>query len=458
MTQPLLPRYFIGRSNTLPDGGSSGEILPPDHVIDSFFIGNRHLVERELAIAVDGLGNLQAILLDEADKLPAAVKTELAYHEMSGSSQRRRIEAAEFFLFRLELLEQPARVPGWNDPVYLYGTLYGPWPASVQSHPVGIEGQLTITRGDLLEGLVRGACHAFRYSGSDADGTLPVRCFHLLLPGDRDEEIRCGSGIVLAYPLFPPELILTGISNEIVVSQLLYDILSTLKEDLECERVAHPLRSMVLPVPNRMNLEQQLTSKGYEIKGDTAVKKVDAGAGFQGFLAAVFGSLMSERLDLPPEGEVDDFLNLATITLNALPDWPTSRILALRNCVKQVTAEAHRAAATRRTLSTQQIKTPQPGKAQQPAQLRQIRQVSKPQDWMQDFIAAHHQPGAPPPRLTSTAVLKRESRSTSTDKSEVRNTGWMKDFAPQAQQAADKHEKPDKSEIETEPEWIDDFK
>jgi hypothetical protein len=167
---------------------------------------------------------------------------------------------------------------------------------------------------------------------------------------------------------------------------------------------------------------------------------------------------MSERLDLPPEGEVDDFLNLATIALNALPDWPTPRILALRNCVKQVSEEAHRNAASRRTISTPQIKSPQPDKVQQRVQVRQVRPLSEPQDWMQDFITAHHQPGAPPPRLTSTAVLKRESLSTATDKSGVRNPEWMKDFTPQAPPAADKHGKPDKSEIETKPEWLDDFK
>src|SRR5262249_50279233 len=153
-----------------------------------------------------------------------------------------------------------------------------------------------------------------------------VRCFHLLLPGDREEEISRGSGIILAYPLLPPELILTDVSNEFVVSRLLYDILIAIKEDLEREQVAHPMRSSVLPVPSRMNLEQELMAQGYEIKGDAAVKKPGGGGGFQGFLSTVFGPLMSDRLDLPPEGEADDFLNLAVIALNTLPGWPSPRI------------------------------------------------------------------------------------------------------------------------------------
>jgi hypothetical protein len=453
MTQRLLPRYFIGRSNASPHDDSAGEFLPPDHVIDSFFIGGRHLVERELAVAVDSLGNLQALLLDDVDALPATARTELAYHEMSGAGgQRRLIEATEVFLFRLDLLEQPAGAPGWNDPVYLYGSLYGPWPATDQNQAAGIEGQLTITRGDLLEGLVRGAGQAFRYSGKNAGSSRDLRCFHLTLPGDREEEIRRGSGIVLAYPLFPTELIVTDCSNEFVASQLLYDILSSLKEDLEQERIVHFLRSKVLPVPSRMSLEQQLMVQGYEINGDVAVKKAEAGGGFQGLLATVFGPLMSERLELPPEGAVDDFLNLAVDTLNSLPGWPHPRNVALRSCVKPVPAEAYRNYSA---APQPQIRVPQPSRIQRREHVRPVMPRAEPPDWMRDFMTAHHKPGAPAPRLTSTAMLKPESISGA--ESGTREQEWMKDFAPQAPNAEDKHRKPDKSEAQTKPEWLNDF-
>jgi hypothetical protein len=452
MTQRSLPRYFIGRSNALPHDNSPDEFLPPDHIIDSFFIGGRHLVERELAVAVDALGNLQALPLDDFDTLTATARTELAYHEMSGVGQRRLLEATEFFLFRLDLLEQPSGAPGWNDPVYLYGALYGPWPGADRKQAAGIEGQLTITRGDLLEGLVRGAGHAFRYAASDGGGKRDVRCFHSMLPGDREEEIRRGAGIVLAYPLFPAELILTDASNEFVVSQLLYDVLIALKEDLEREQIVHALRSMVLPVPSRMTLEGQLMAQGYEIKGDRAIKKAEAGGGFQGLLATVFGPLMGDRLELPPEGEADDFLDLARTTLDTLPDWPPARIAALRSCVKQVTAEAYRNAITRRSTEAPQVRVPQPSMIHRHTQVRPVRPGGGPPDWMQDFITAHREPGAPAPRLTSTATLKPEPISIAdSGKQELE---WMKDFAPQA---ADKNRKPDKSEAQTRPEWIDDF-
>jgi hypothetical protein len=455
MTQRLLPRYFIGRSDALSHDDSSGEFLPPEHIIDSFFIGGRHLVERELVVAVDCLGNLRALSLDDLDMFPAKARAELAYHDMSGGGQRRLLEATEFFLFRLDLLEQPAGTPGWNDPVYLYGALYGPWPSADRKQAAGIEGQLTITRGDLLEGLVRGAGHAFRCAGSDVvggGGAREARCFHLLLPGEREEETRRGQGIVLAYPLLPAELILTDVSNEFVVSQLLYDILIALKEDMEREQIVHPLRSIVLPVPSRMTLERQLMAQGYEIKGGAAVKKAEAGGGFQGFLATVFGPLMSDRLELPPEGAVDDFLNLAGTTLDTLPGWPSPRIAALRSCLKQVSAEAYRNALSRRATEAPQITIPQPSVIQRHTPVRPVRPINEPSDWMQDFIAAHRERGAPPPRLTSTAALKR--KSTSSAESGAEELEWMKDFAPQA---ADKPRKPDKSEPQTKPEWIDDF-
>src|SRR5262249_5923161 len=141
MSQRSLPRYFVSRTAGARSDSSADESFPPDHIIDSFFIGDRHLVEREWGVAVDAAGNLQALPLENCD-LTAAIQTELAFYEMVGG-RRRLIEAAEFFLFRLELLEQPAGTPGWNDPIYLYGTLYGPFPTG--GHPTGIEGQLAIT-------------------------------------------------------------------------------------------------------------------------------------------------------------------------------------------------------------------------------------------------------------------------------------------------------------------------
>lgn len=103
--------------------------MPLAHLVASFVVGHRHLEERRWAVAVDGLGHLRALPCEDRGQLPAGLQSELAFHEMSGGQPPRLLEAGEVFLFNLQLLEQPAGAPGWNDPVYLYGKLYGPWPA-----------------------------------------------------------------------------------------------------------------------------------------------------------------------------------------------------------------------------------------------------------------------------------------------------------------------------------------
>lgn len=446
-----LPRYFVGRADAQSPGHSPDMSLSPAHIIDSFFIGSRHLEEREWIVTVDILGGLQ--FLPDADRasLPEPVQHELAFNEISDVNRGRLIEASEVFLFDLQLLEQPAGMPGWNDPVYLYGRLYGPYPESANEPQGGIEGQLTLTRGDLLQGLTAEAAGAFRCAGAGASAAQARRCFHLLLPGDAEGEVRRGAGLVLAYPMLPAELITADVSNEIVVSQLLYDLLSALKEDLEREQVEHPLRRLTLPVPHRASLEQQLRSQGYEIEGDTAHRKVGAGEGFKGLLASVFGALTSDSLKLPPEAEVDELLDLAKRTLMSLPGWPSPRARALRDCVKPAPARRKIRPALAPLIRTPQLGAPLPP-VQPP---RPVRRSNEPPEWMKDFISAHQQPDAPLPRLTSTTVLKPHTVSTRTEPE------WLKDFEqPPPVKQPDEAKKQRQSDSPGEPgrpEWMDDF-
>lgn len=453
MAQRSIPRYFITRPDAGTSSRSSEDLLPPAHVIDSFFIGGRHLAEQEWVVATDCLGNLQALPDASRDAFPEAVQAELAWHEVSGGNRKRLLEVTEFFLFHMQLLEQPAETPGLNDPVYLYGTLYGPYPATENRSPAGVEGQLTITRADLLEGLLQGAGYAFHCAKPGGEGAPVARCFHLPLPADREEEIERGRGVVLTYPLLPPELILDEASNETVVSRLLYDILTALKEDFARENIKHPLRSMALPVPSRFALEQQLQSNGYEIKGNQATKKTQAGSGFQGFLASVFGSLMSESLELPPEGKADDFLKIAAMTLNNLPGWPSRRALALRNRLKSAPPDAYHNAA-RRQAPPPQIKIPvsraaSPAPIQPRVQKQRIASGSEPAEWMKDFINAHQQPGSSTPRLTSTAAMSRSSVSKRPEPE------WMKDFSQAG--TTKPSEVPPESSPSIKQDWMKDF-
>lgn len=449
MPRRLLPRYFVARTAAPSPDRSQDLSLTPEHVLDTFFIGSRHLEEREWVVAVDLLGQLQFLPAAQHASLPESVQHELAFNEISNANRGRLIEATEVFLFDLQLLEQPAGTPGWNDPVYLYGRLYGPYPESAGEAQDGIEGQLTLTRGDLLQGLVDEAASAFRCAGTGIAADQSRRCFHLLLPGDAEEEIRRGAGLILAYPLLPAELITTDVSNEIVVSQLLHDLLSALQEDLEREQVEHPLRRMTLPVPSRASLEQQLRSQGYEIEGDTARRKADAGEGFKGLLASVFGALMSDSLELPTEAEVDELLELAKRVLMSLPGWPSPRSRALRDCVKPAPAR-HKVRPALLPPRTPQLSAPLPP-VQPP---RPVRRSNEPPVWMKDFISAHQQPDAPPPRLTSTTVLKPHTVPANPDLSRT-EPEWVKDFEqPPPVKQPDEAKKQRQSDR---PGWMDDF-
>lgn len=436
MTRPPVPRYFICRDAAGVPAAAPDEGMPPAHLLDSFFVGHRHLEERRWAVAVDGLGYLRALPCEDRRLLPAGLRSEFAFHEMSGGQPPRLLEAVDVFLFNLQLLEQPAGSPGWNDPVYLYGTLYGPLPAGTDGHPAGVEGQLMVTRGDVLDGLARGAGHAFRYTGLGGTDDQVSRCFHAMLPGGDEEDLRRGEGVVVAYPLLPAELSAADASNEVVVEHLLYDLLGELKEDLTREQTEHPLRTMVLPVPDREALERQLQAQGYAVKGDRAVKKAEKGEGFRGVLASVFGALMSDELELPPEGGVDEFLSIARHTLASAPGWPSPRGVALQNCVKAAPARRGGLPAT-----PPPIRTERPSAPRRPA--RRTARPDGPPAWMRDFIAAHREPGAPPPRLTSTAPRGRKE------------PGWLKDFEESPAEPAEGAAKKKRTKVK--PEWMKDF-
>lgn len=460
MTQFSLPRYFVGHADSLNTEENTTE-SDPLHVIDSFFIGASHLEEREWIVTVDHLGNLRALPRDNRNLYPEALQNELAFNEISRSSRDSRlIEASEVFLFNLQLVEQVSSAPGWNDPVYLYGTLYKMAPSYPGKPSAGIKGQLTVTRGDILDGLVTGSEYAFRYNGFGGGAGSFSRCFQMMLPGDTEAEIRGGAGVVLAYPLFPPELLVTDVANEIIVSQLVYDLLTSLKEDLKREQINHPLLAALLPVPNRFELEQNLKSEGYKIDGDTAFKKRDSAEGFKGFLASVFGALMSDNLTLPPEGKTEEFLALARETMRHLQnDFPTPRIIALRNCLKaaarldgrQYTTPPH----VPYPINIPQNSTP-PRVPPVRVKIQKRASSDQPPAWMQDFISAHRRANDAPPKLTSTSRMNTPMISASNPGSkEQKKADWRKDFEPTSKGKA-KSNSPKKG-APGKPDWMKDF-
>ncbi len=434
MQQRPLPKYFLRRADA-PNPAP----LPqsPAHIVDCFCLNNRHTANQEWIVAVDALGNLQALPDGNRQNLPPQVQTELAWFEMS-DHRKRQIEATELYLFYLQVLEQLPEAPGLNDPIYLYGTLFGPYPSA--SPVAGVEGQLTITRADLLEGMLLGADFAFRFAGSGGD---PSCCFHLMLPADTEDAVAHGQGVIIAYPLLPPELIVNEVANELFACRLLYDTMSALKADAEEENIYHPLKQTTLPVPSRALLEQQLQTEGYEIKGDKAVRKSNRDGEPAGLLAKVFGALLSESLKLPPEGQPEDFLQLAKLTLRALPGWPTARSVALNNLIKPASPIAARTAIT-----------PPPPPAQTLASRPKLpsRATNEPPAWVKDFAATHQRPSSEKPRLTSHSA------------NDINSPEWMKDFDEPAIPSAIQNETntSNKSSLKPvnknpQPDWMQDF-
>lgn len=344
-----LPRYFHPAIGATPP-----EVAPADalvaHALDVFVLG-----EREWIAGVDALGRLLVVPGEGRERLLASAHAELSHFEVTGAA-RRRIDAPELHLLELQLVEQPGDEPGPNDPVFLYGVLHGPLPSGAGAVLPARCGQLAVTRADVLAGLVAGAPWAFRFASPQGGGTVR-RCLSLLLPGDRDEALATGEGLILAYPMMPPELAAENPANDLIANRVLADVLSALVEDLESRPT--------------------------------------------GFWSKVFSG---ERLALPQDGTLEQHLALAERALSVLPDWPSTRTKALHARVAK-TAPAPPREAIAPSVPQPCVSTPQPVRARQ----------NGPPAWVRDFVEAHHRPGTPAPRLTSALGLARHEVSQATD-------------------------------------------
>lgn len=392
MSKLNLPRYFVARSDSQPAVARAENFIPL-YALDNFFAGGRHLQEQEWVVSVDAAGILRASNGDQINQLSSDIQSQIAFSEVATEGKIRLVETVEFYLFNIQLLEQAAGAPGLNDPIYLYGTLHGPFPQSAGQDAYAIEGQLTVTRSDLLDALVQGAKYRFKTSGGGADVGSTANLFHMVLPGDRDEETLRGAGFIFAYPLLPPDMMLYGASNEVLISQYLFDILTGIRDDLEEENIKVPLRRMRLPVPNRLSLEQELEAQGYVIKGDTAVRKPNTKSGLNGFVQSVFGSSKDE-LTLPAEGTIEEFLRIADQVIHSLPGWPPERAKIMRGKIQPASREVRMRAKGTAALKPREIKTPNYSDAPRanvnhPSTTGGARVSPSPAGWMQDFMAQH---------------------------------------------------------------------
>jgi hypothetical protein len=349
------------------------------------------------------------VCLGERDALPRRAQVQLAYHDVATTKRVLELRAQELYIFDLQTIEMLPDAPGLNDPLYLYGHMYGPFPTTREVIPV--EGQLTVTRADLLGALVHGVEMAFAYPPE----TTGSRAVHALLPGDAADMISLGRGVILALPLAPTWLPDCPLSNDLVVAQLLYDVLVALRSELRVDGA--------LPVPNRAALEADLVAKGWRIEGDEAVKPKSTG-----LLGALRGA---EKRQLPRQATLDELVAEARAVLTKLPGVPTAEALALRALVGSV-------------QRTPVIKTPgAPTPVSLPTRSPTPRVAADRSEWVKDFVDAHRAPSRPPPRVSTPArVISKEA-----------TPAWMNDFAEPAEPADDSSDE----QPAPKPDWSSDF-
>ncbi|WP_336243040.1 hypothetical protein [Corallococcus exercitus] len=408
------PRYFV------PHAASPVEPVPCDasevvHVLDAFRLEPAYLGESEWFVCTDVVGQLQLIPGSERARLPASVQAQLAHHEVASGRPPRRLAAAELFFFSLELVEHPADADGFNDPVYLYGTLTGPWPGNAVTR---VNGQLTVTRGDVLAGFAHGAQDAFHYV-KDAESRDVPRAYHALLPGDRADQLAQGRGLVLTYPAVPAELQAHHAANGAQVASVLHAVLAQLQEDARTHQGPRELMSLELPVASRAMAVADLELRGYEVKGDVATPRPTKG----GLVGKLAGWLQDEAVRVPREAPPPEFLELARRVLPLLPGWPTETERTLR---------AHVLAGTL-SPGTPVTRATVPRASAPPAAIppRLPTPPVRSSDWMQDFIDAHGKPGGAKPRLTSLQPrpAPRPAPATAASKA-ASHASWQADFGP----------------------------
>jgi hypothetical protein len=399
------PRYFI------PHASTPAEPVRPDasalvNVVDTFRLEMAYLGEREWIVGLDAVGQLIAVPGGERGQLPASAQAQLAHHEVTSGRAPRHIAASELFFFSVELVEHPTEAEGANDPVYLYGTLIGPWPGDALAR---VPGQLTVSRGAVIAGLVHGASDAFVYA-QDAESKTAQRSYHALLPGDRAEVISEGRGLVLAYPAVPVEMQTRNAANDRLVADILYDVLTQLQEDARERGGPELLRQLELPVPSRLMAIADLETRGYEVNGDVAILRKPRG-GLVGKLAGLIGG---EKVKVPPEGTTPDFIELARRALAVLPGWPNDAERTLRPLIRAGGGGVSRAGIVP-NLPARPAGTPQP------IPPRPLPPPARPDDWMKDFLGAHA-------HTQSAKAKPKISRSRSSIP--ALPPKWLSDFAP----------------------------
>ncbi|HEY9678429.1 MAG TPA: hypothetical protein V6C76_10500 [Drouetiella sp.] len=331
MTLSKLPKFFApsDKQPTRPIRQQASSKFEPVALLDNFFTGRSFGQHAEWILTTDQYGELQLRSAEYRNDLPSELRAQLAFNEVATGGRLRLLNVASLHVFRTQYINQPTNMAGLNDPMCLFGTIYEVTLYGKDSALLsGVEGTLTVSRSDLLNGILDGAEYVF-HLGNRNEGSSDLPCFNCLLPADRVENVTRGHGGVLTYPLMPLDIEPGNTHNEAIILQLIYDVLSSLQKDLIEEGSDNFLTTKVIPVPSRIALEEDLRVNGFTINGDIAKRKRGADAKSQiPLLTALVDLFAAELVRLPPEAKPQELLNLAAQVISSIPGWPSNTSLA----------------------------------------------------------------------------------------------------------------------------------
>jgi len=369
-----MPRFFVPQSETLAPLPPLDETCWPEHVIDAFYLEG----SREWVATVCSDAGLRLLPVDGS--LPDNVKEQLAAYEVAGGKVR-RMNLTELFLLAVRYFDR-SQGDGFTRPVKLSGTLFGPFGPGHAAHAVQqVEGELLITQAEFLDAIATDAPAAFRYPA-----LRDTRMFHLTLAGDHEDELKNGRGVILAYPLLPPDLCIDGPANQAMIRTNLLEVLIGVQGEPQ---------------------------KGFNPKAE---------------LSKWLTSFVGRKVSLTTQNTLEEGLQLAEQSLKSLQDWPSPRVTALRTRLASRPATPVPPPVSPPTPTTPKIPRP-PEPTYQPDFDARPDLSKTPRgnpEWMDDFGSAPVPKRSSPPPPTPRPAPKPQPKAA--PKKSEGTPDWMKDF------------------------------
>lgn len=296
----MVPSNFIPHADQLDRQNPLSEAIWPEHALDLYS-------DRLVTLCNDG--QLREVSPDSA--LPREVKNEVACHRVA-VPQVRKMWFSDYSLFNIKTLDTDEGERGQRM-ARMSGILFDDGQQG--------SGELVLRVSELLYALCEAVQNPFRY----ASGAF----YGLALPGESEEHLRQGRGLILGYAVPPVELRAAGIGNEEWMKMAFFECLQTVQNDLKEIKPKAPFSLKNLPVPSRAMLIAELKQQGYDIVQDRAISNMNRNT-LTGRMLKVFGNLTGQGFQLPPEATLQDYLKLGRETLAEVFEPVPFRMKALQ--------------------------------------------------------------------------------------------------------------------------------